>query len=115
MTFRNKYHYVLHVSFSVKYNVCLTNIESIDVISFIRLLLCTLFIYICILLQGMVTLVTGGASGLGLATVQRVVREGGRAVICDLPTSKGSAVTERFGPEAIFAPTDVSPSIFVIH
>lgn len=76
----------------------------------------SMYVCYCILfLQGMVTLVTGGASGLGLATVQRVVREGGRAVICDLPTSKGSVVAERFGPDAVFAPTDVSPSFFVIH
>ncbi|KAK4312090.1 hypothetical protein Pmani_016444 [Petrolisthes manimaculis] len=60
------------------------------------------------MLKGMVTLVTGGASGLGLATVQRIVREGGRAVICDLPTSQGTIVAERVGSDVIFAPTDVT-------
>ncbi|XP_066962796.1 3-hydroxyacyl-CoA dehydrogenase type-2 [Macrobrachium rosenbergii] len=60
------------------------------------------------MLKGVVALVTGGASGLGRATVERVIREGGRAVICDLSTSQGSKVAEELGENAIFAPTDVS-------
>ncbi|XP_047489976.1 3-hydroxyacyl-CoA dehydrogenase type-2-like [Penaeus chinensis] len=60
------------------------------------------------MLKGVVSLVTGGASGLGRATVERIVREGGRAVICDLPTSQGAKVASDLGDSAIFAPTDVS-------
>lgn len=58
---------------------------------------------------------TGGASGLGRATVERIVREGGRAVICDLPTSQGAKVASDLGDSAIFAPTDVrkSPNHFI--
>jgi NAD(P)-dependent dehydrogenase (short-subunit alcohol dehydrogenase family) len=35
--------------------------------------------------QGTVAVVTGGASGLGLATVRQLVAEGAKAVIIDLP------------------------------
>ncbi|KAK7069132.1 hypothetical protein SK128_004117 [Halocaridina rubra] len=60
------------------------------------------------MLRGIVTLVTGGASGLGRATVERVIREGGRAVICDLPASNGAKLAEDLGKDAVFAPTDVT-------
>lgn len=57
--------------------------------------------------QGLVGLVTGGASGLGRATVQRLVKDGGRVVICDLPTSTGQQVASELGDNALFMPTDV--------
>ncbi|XP_071519300.1 3-hydroxyacyl-CoA dehydrogenase type-2 [Panulirus ornatus] len=60
------------------------------------------------MLKGVVSLVTGGASGLGRATVERIIREGGRAVICDLSTSQGAKVAEELGDHAVFAPTDVT-------
>ncbi|XP_043248243.1 3-hydroxyacyl-CoA dehydrogenase type-2 [Colletes gigas] len=59
------------------------------------------------MLKGLVALVTGGASGLGLGTVQRFVREGAKVVIADLPTSKGKDVAAELGSSAIFAPMDV--------
>ncbi|HEX3305959.1 MAG TPA: SDR family NAD(P)-dependent oxidoreductase, partial [Streptosporangiaceae bacterium] len=40
-------------------------------------------------ITGSVALVTGGASGLGLATARRLVKSGARAVLVDLPSSKG--------------------------
>ncbi|WP_427925106.1 SDR family NAD(P)-dependent oxidoreductase [Streptomyces sp. cg40] len=55
-----------------------------------------------------VALVTGGASGLGLATVRRLVAEGAKAVIADLPSSDGKAVAADLGGNAVFAPTDVT-------
>ena len=61
-------------------------------------------------LQGIVTLVTGGASGLGRATVERFVREGARVVICDLPKSHGEKLAQELGSNAAFSPTDVSAS-----
>ncbi|GLH14337.1 hypothetical protein R5R35_011688 [Gryllus longicercus] len=60
------------------------------------------------MLKNIVGLVTGGASGLGLATVQRIVREGGRAVICDLPNSKGNDEAKKLGNQAVFVPVDVT-------
>ncbi len=53
-------------------------------------------------------LVTGGASGLGLATAELLVASGGAVVIFDLPESAGAAVAERLGERAIFAPGDVT-------
>ncbi|XP_014772162.1 3-hydroxyacyl-CoA dehydrogenase type-2 [Octopus bimaculoides] len=61
-----------------------------------------------IALKGLVGLVTGGASGLGLAAVQRLVQQGSRVVLCDLPNSKGAEVASKLGGNCIFAPTDVT-------
>jgi NAD(P)-dependent dehydrogenase (short-subunit alcohol dehydrogenase family) len=54
-----------------------------------------------------VALVTGGASGLGRATVERLVAGGGKAVIVDLPGSPGAQVAQALGASARFAPADV--------
>ena len=54
-----------------------------------------------------VVLVTGGASGLGAATVQRVVGEGAAAVIVDLPGSTGHEFAVELGERVRFAPADV--------
>lgn len=55
------------------------------------------------------TLVTGGASGLGRATAERFLKQGSRVVLCDLPTSKGAEVAKELGEsDVIFCPTDVS-------
>ena len=59
-------------------------------------------------IQGLVGLVTGGASGLGRATVERFVREGARVVLCDLPSSNGEQVAKDLGNNCVFSPTDVS-------
>jgi NAD(P)-dependent dehydrogenase (short-subunit alcohol dehydrogenase family) len=53
-------------------------------------------------------MVTGGASGLGGATTQRLIEGGGRVTICDLPNSKGAALAAELGDRAQFAPTDVT-------
>ena len=45
---------------------------------------------------------------MGKATVERLVKNGAKVVICDLPTSKGSVMAEEIGDSAIFAPCDVS-------
>ena len=61
------------------------------------------------MLKNCVGLVTGGASGLGKATVERLVREGAKVTLCDLATSEGAAVAQSLGPEnCIFAPCDVT-------
>lgn len=57
---------------------------------------------------GKVAVVTGGASGLGLATVRRLVARGAEVVIADLPSSRGSEVASEFGVAASFVPTDVT-------
>ena len=62
-------------------------------------------------LQGMVSLVTGAASGLGRATAERLVRQGAKVVLCDLPSSSGQDVASSLGDNCVFAPTDVSPAV----
>jgi NAD(P)-dependent dehydrogenase (short-subunit alcohol dehydrogenase family) len=52
--------------------------------------------------------VTGGASGLGLATVHRIVADGGKAAILDRPNSPGEQVAKEIGKAVIFAPADVT-------
>ncbi|KAG9477766.1 hypothetical protein GDO78_012991 [Eleutherodactylus coqui] len=59
-------------------------------------------------LQGLVGIVTGGASGLGRATVERLIRQGASAVILDLPSSDGVNVAKSLGEKCAFAPTDVT-------
>jgi len=57
-----------------------------------------------------VALVTGGASGLGLATTRALLAAGGKVVILDLPRSNGGAVAEELGDNVVFAPADVTDS-----
>ncbi|HEU4850036.1 MAG TPA: SDR family NAD(P)-dependent oxidoreductase, partial [Terrimesophilobacter sp.] len=52
---------------------------------------------------GCSALVTGGASGLGLAAAQALAAAGAEVVILDLPNSKGEQV-----PDVVFAPADVT-------
>lgn len=71
---------------------------------------CSVPVRVCVCVeQGMVGLVTGGASGLGRATVERLVQNGAAAVILDLPSSDGAALAATLGDRCAFAPADVSP------
>jgi NAD(P)-dependent dehydrogenase (short-subunit alcohol dehydrogenase family) len=54
-----------------------------------------------------VVLVTGGASGLGAATVRRVVGQGASALIVDLASSSGSDMAAELGERVRFAAADV--------
>jgi len=56
--------------------------------------------------QGAAAIVTGGASGLGLASAKRLAAAGARVVIADLPGSDGAAVAAEHG--FTFAPTDIT-------
>jgi NAD(P)-dependent dehydrogenase (short-subunit alcohol dehydrogenase family) len=54
-----------------------------------------------------VALVTGGASGLGLAAAKALRAAGAQVVILDLPTSSGAERAAELGDGARFAPADV--------
>ncbi|WP_226581849.1 3-hydroxyacyl-CoA dehydrogenase [Halobacillus litoralis] len=53
-------------------------------------------------------MVTGGSSGLGEATVRKIVRNGGRALIVDQDVEKGKALADELGVNALFMKTDVT-------
>jgi NAD(P)-dependent dehydrogenase (short-subunit alcohol dehydrogenase family) len=55
-----------------------------------------------------VAVVTGGASGLGLATTKALLDEGAQVVILDLPSSNGEEVARELGARAKFAAGDVT-------
>lgn len=59
-------------------------------------------------LQDNVALVTGGASGLGEATVRRLVAAGGRAVIVDLDRGRGAALAAELGDGAAYVEANVA-------
>jgi NAD(P)-dependent dehydrogenase (short-subunit alcohol dehydrogenase family) len=54
-------------------------------------------------LDGASTLVTGGASGLGLATVRELLSRGAQVVIVDLPDSGGETVAKEVGARFVAA------------
>ena len=55
-----------------------------------------------------VALITGGASGLGLATAQALLKEGAHVVLIDLPTSQGNDVAAQLGERAHFVSGNVT-------
>lgn len=55
-----------------------------------------------------VAVVTGGASGIGEATVRKFVAEGAKVVIGDLNKERGQALAEELGEAAIFVAIDVT-------
>jgi NAD(P)-dependent dehydrogenase (short-subunit alcohol dehydrogenase family) len=57
--------------------------------------------------QGIVALITGGASGLGHATAARLVAAGASVTLVDLPGSPGDEAAKALGERAVFAPADV--------
>ena len=60
-------------------------------------------------IEGISAVVTGGASGLGRATVERLVAGGAKVVIADLPSSDGEAVAGEIGGDVTrFAAADVT-------
>lgn len=60
-------------------------------------------------LDGKVAVVTGGASGIGLATVETLIEYGAKVVVGDMQEEKGKALEARFGTDTLrFQVTDVT-------
>src|SRR5438552_15962632 len=59
-------------------------------------------------LRNVNAVVTGGASGLGRATAERLVAAGGRVALLDRPASAGADVAKTLGPSALFTAADVT-------
>lgn len=59
-------------------------------------------------LAGKVAIVTGGAGGIGRATVELFVREGARVVIADINDEQGESLADELGGSAFYQRVDVS-------
>ena len=67
-------------------------------------------------LENKVTLITGGASGIGLACCRLFAREGARVVVADQNSEAGRAAVAELNAtdaDAIFVPVDVADSASV--
>ncbi|XP_050355068.1 3-hydroxyacyl-CoA dehydrogenase type-2-like [Nymphalis io] len=53
------------------------------------------------MLKGLVSLVTGGASGLGKATVERLIQNGGKVVILDVQGTRAQEVKKKLGDDVL--------------
>lgn len=58
-------------------------------------------------IKGNTFIVTGGASGLGEATVRAIVNQGGKAAVFDLADDKGRGLADELGDAAIYCSVDV--------
>ena len=59
-------------------------------------------------------LVSGGASGLGRATVRRFVANGAKCAIFDMNEEKGAALVEELGDSVIFCNVNVTQEDSVV-
>ncbi|MFC1437278.1 SDR family NAD(P)-dependent oxidoreductase [Streptacidiphilus sp. N1-10] len=59
-------------------------------------------------IDGSSAFVTGGASGLGLATARRIVGRGGHVVIADISEEQGAAAVRELGEAARFVRADIT-------
>ncbi|KAM3726832.1 3-hydroxyacyl-CoA dehydrogenase [Dirofilaria immitis] len=58
--------------------------------------------------QGAVALVTGGASGLGKATVQHLLKHGFKVAMLDLPSSNGSFLAKLMNRDCLYIPANIT-------
>ncbi len=59
-------------------------------------------------LQNKVALITGGCSGIGLATTELFIREGAKVVVADMQDEKGVALERRFSGDLAYIHCDVT-------
>lgn len=59
-------------------------------------------------LSGKIAIITGGASGLGRATVELFVQEGAKVVLADVDTARGEELASKLRGSTLFKRTDVA-------
>ncbi len=59
-------------------------------------------------IQGKTAVVTGGASGLGAATVRMLVKNGAKVVVADINEKSGNELAQELGAAVTFVKTDVT-------
>ena len=59
-------------------------------------------------IQGKGALITGGASGLGAATVRMLAGKGAKVTIADINENGGNALAQELGANVSFIKTDVT-------
>ena len=59
-------------------------------------------------LKDRVTVITGGAAGIGRATAERFAEEGAKVIICDVNREAGEDAVQGLGPDATFYLVDVT-------
>ena len=59
-------------------------------------------------LEGQVAIVTGGAGGIGKASVELFAREGAKILIADIDDAAGEELADKLGGAALYQHTDVS-------
>ncbi len=59
-------------------------------------------------ISGVRAIITGGASGLGFATAEAIVREGGYAALLDIDDEMGEQAKDQWGDHVFFRHTDVT-------
>ncbi|MET7680469.1 SDR family NAD(P)-dependent oxidoreductase [Streptomyces sp. NPDC005423] len=64
-------------------------------------------------IDGSSALVTGGASGLGLATARRIIDRGGHVVVADISEEQGVKAVAELGGAARFVRADVTDEVSV--
>lgn len=63
--------------------------------------------------DGKIAIVTGAASGIGLACAERMAADGARVVVADIDTDAGEAAARAIGGEALFVYCDVAERLDV--
>lgn len=65
--------------------------------------------------DGKCVVITGGASGIGLATAKLLLNHGARVVVTGRTDATLGSAREEIGPDAILVKSDVAPPPTSIH
>lgn len=58
--------------------------------------------------ENTIAVVSGGASGLGLGVIKRIISQGGKAAVLDINSEQGEAIANQYPEQILFIKTDIS-------